>query len=130
MIGQGLRQLQEALNRKAGAVQHEFNAVAEKLQALSRRIAEARGADPAPLIAEQEALREQQRILAGEVNLWRDRARGALRQESDEGMFIVPYSTQGNPYEVRATGQYHIAGTSQYINVTESDVIQGNRVAG
>ena len=86
MIGQGLRQLQEALNRKAGAVQHEFNAVAEKLQALSRRIAEARGADPAPLIAEQEALREQQRILAGEVNLWRDRARGALRQESDEGL--------------------------------------------
>jgi dolichyl-diphosphooligosaccharide--protein glycosyltransferase len=52
------------------------------------------------------------------------------RQESDEGMFIVPYSTQGNPYEVRATGQYHIVGTSQYINVTESDVIQGNRVAG
>jgi len=52
------------------------------------------------------------------------------RQESKEGMFMVPYSTQGNPYEVRATGQYHIVGTSHYINVTEADVIQGNRVAG
>ena len=52
------------------------------------------------------------------------------RQESEGGMFMVPYSTQGNPYEVRATGQYHIVGTSQYINVTETDVIQGNRVAG
>ena len=52
------------------------------------------------------------------------------RQESEGGVFMVPYSTQGNPYEVRATGQYHIVGTSQYINVTETDVIQGNRVAG
>jgi len=52
------------------------------------------------------------------------------RQESEGGGFTVPYSTQGNPYEVRATGQYHIIGTSQYINVTEADVIQGNRVAG
>jgi dolichyl-diphosphooligosaccharide--protein glycosyltransferase len=52
------------------------------------------------------------------------------RQESEEGVFTVPYSTQGNPYEVRAMGQYHIVGTSHYINVTEADVIQGNRVAG
>jgi oligosaccharyl transferase (archaeosortase A-associated) len=51
------------------------------------------------------------------------------RQESEGGVFTVPYSTQGNPYEVRATAQYHIVGTSQYINVTETDVIQGNRVA-
>jgi asparagine N-glycosylation enzyme membrane subunit Stt3 len=52
------------------------------------------------------------------------------RQESTEGLFTVPYSTEGNPYEVRATGQYHIAGTSQYFNVTEGDVIQGKRVKG
>jgi dolichyl-phosphooligosaccharide-protein glycotransferase len=50
------------------------------------------------------------------------------RQESKEGLFTVPYSTEGNPYEVRATGPYHIAGTSKYFNVTEADVIQGNRV--
>jgi dolichyl-phosphooligosaccharide-protein glycotransferase len=52
------------------------------------------------------------------------------RQESREGLFTVPYSTQGNPYEVRATGPYHIAGTSQYFNVSEDDVIHGNLVKG
>jgi dolichyl-diphosphooligosaccharide--protein glycosyltransferase len=52
------------------------------------------------------------------------------RQESTQGLFIVPYSTEGNPYEVRATGPYHIAGTSQYFNVSESDVIGGNLVKG
>ena len=107
MIGQGLRQLQEALNRKAGAVQHEFNAVGEKLQALSRKIAEARGADPAPLIAEQEALREQQRILAGEVNLWRDRARGALRQQGDEGLrAYLNELLAANDEEIRPAVEY------------------------
>jgi oligosaccharyl transferase (archaeosortase A-associated) len=52
------------------------------------------------------------------------------RQESEEGVFTVPYSTKGNPYDVRATGQYHIVGTDQNFTVTEADVIQGNRVAG
>ena len=52
------------------------------------------------------------------------------RQESEKGMFTVPYSTQGNPYEVRTTGPYHIAGTSRYFNVSEADVIQGSRVKG
>ena len=50
------------------------------------------------------------------------------REESTEGRFIIPYSTGGNPYEVRATGPYHIAGTSQYFNVSEADVVQGNPV--
>ena len=83
MIGQGLRQLQETLNRKADAVQREFIAVGEKLQELSRKIAEPHGADREPLIAEQEALRERQRSLADEINLWRDRARRVLRQQGD-----------------------------------------------
>ena len=52
------------------------------------------------------------------------------RQESENGEFIVPYSTQGNPYEVRAIGQYHIVGTSQYITVTEKDVTEETRVPG
>jgi dolichyl-diphosphooligosaccharide--protein glycosyltransferase len=49
------------------------------------------------------------------------------RQASEGGEFIVPYSTEGNPYAVRATGKYHIAGTSQFISVTEQEVTQGNR---
>jgi dolichyl-diphosphooligosaccharide--protein glycosyltransferase len=52
------------------------------------------------------------------------------QQESENGEFIVPYSTIGNPYEVRATGQYHIIGTSRNITVTERDVVEGNSIAG
>jgi len=50
------------------------------------------------------------------------------RQESSGGVFIVPYSTKGNPYEVRATGPYHIIGTSRSIEVTEEEVTKGVRV--
>ena len=50
------------------------------------------------------------------------------RQASDNGTFIVPYSTSGSQYGVSATGSYHILGTGRYVNVTEDDVTQGNRV--
>ncbi|MGA2912023.1 MAG: oligosaccharyl transferase, archaeosortase A system-associated [Methanoregula sp.] len=52
------------------------------------------------------------------------------RQESENGEFVVPYSTEGNPYEVRATAEYHIVDTSRYITVTENDVKEGNQVIG
>lgn len=50
------------------------------------------------------------------------------RQESIAGEFIVPYSTTGNPYEVHATGPYHLAGTTRYFNVTEDELTSGKRV--
>jgi len=50
------------------------------------------------------------------------------RQESEDGLFIVPYPTSGSPYKVRATGPYHILGTNRFINITEDDVEQGNTV--
>ena len=52
------------------------------------------------------------------------------QQESENGEFIVPYSTLDNPYEVHSTGQYHIIGTSRYISVTEKDVTEGNHISG
>jgi dolichyl-diphosphooligosaccharide--protein glycosyltransferase len=52
------------------------------------------------------------------------------QQESENGEFVVPYSTQGNPYDVRATGPYHIMGTSRYIAVLEKDVTEGNHISG
>ena len=51
-------------------------------------------------------------------------------QESENGEFIVPYSTQGNPYDVQANGQYHVIGSSRYIAVTEKDVTEGDHVSG
>jgi oligosaccharyl transferase (archaeosortase A-associated) len=52
------------------------------------------------------------------------------RQESQNGMFIVPYPTRGSRYDVRATGEYHIVGTSRYLPVTEDDITKGNQVNG
>lgn len=52
------------------------------------------------------------------------------RQESAGGEFVVPYATEGGSSGVRATGPYHIVGTTRYITVTEEDVLNGNRVAG
>ncbi len=47
------------------------------------------------------------------------------RQESVNGEFVVPYSTTGNPYDVRATGKYTIAGTNKQFDVPEIAVMQG-----
>ncbi len=87
MIGQALRQLQEALNRKADAVQREFIGVGEALQALSRQISDAHSAEEAaPFLSEQASLRERQQALAAEANVWRDRARAVLRQPSEAAL--------------------------------------------
>jgi dolichyl-diphosphooligosaccharide--protein glycosyltransferase len=51
------------------------------------------------------------------------------RQESAGGEFIVPYSTQGNPYDVRATGPYRIAGSTMTYEVSEEDIQSGRTVA-
>lgn len=47
------------------------------------------------------------------------------RQESKNGEFIVPYSTTGNPYNVKTTGKYKIAGTTREFEVPEGAVMQG-----
>ena len=47
------------------------------------------------------------------------------RQQSVNGEFIVPYSTTGNPYDVKATGKYQIEGTGMTFDVPESAVMQG-----
>jgi dolichyl-phosphooligosaccharide-protein glycotransferase len=47
------------------------------------------------------------------------------RQESVDGEFVVPYSTQGNPYAVQALGKYTIEGTGRIIDVPEDAVMQG-----
>lgn len=43
-------------------------------------------------------------------------------QKSEDGKFILPYSTIGNPYNVTATGQYHILETDEYFDVYEDDI--------
>ena len=50
------------------------------------------------------------------------------RQESVNGTFTVPYATSGWSGEVKATGQYRIAGTGQTFDVAEEDIQQGRTI--
>jgi dolichyl-diphosphooligosaccharide--protein glycosyltransferase len=50
------------------------------------------------------------------------------RQESRDGGFIVPYSTQGNPYGVRALGKYRVEGTGLTYEVPEQAVTGGSAI--
>jgi dolichyl-diphosphooligosaccharide--protein glycosyltransferase len=52
------------------------------------------------------------------------------RQESTGGEFIVPYSTTGNTYGVKALGKYRIVGTGREYDVPEAAVLQGLAIAG
>ncbi|MCJ7794512.1 MAG: oligosaccharyl transferase, archaeosortase A system-associated, partial [Methanoregulaceae archaeon] len=47
------------------------------------------------------------------------------RQQSTSGEFIVPYSTSGSPYGVKALGKYRIAHTGQEFDVPENAVVRG-----
>jgi dolichyl-phosphooligosaccharide-protein glycotransferase len=50
------------------------------------------------------------------------------RQASTNGEFVVPYSTTGNPYDVKATGKYHIIGSDKQFDVSEDAVMQGTQI--
>jgi hypothetical protein len=99
VLGLGLRQVQEALNKKADDVQHEFVAVSEELDAVSRKMLEVRTEDRPPLRAEQESLRAKQAQLADEVNLWRERARAVTTQRGESGLraYMEELKTLGDP---------------------------------
>jgi len=86
VVGRELRHLQEILNHKADVVQREFIAAGEESRDLSRKIEETDGAERERLIATRSALHERQQAIADEVNEWRDRARAALRQPSEEAL--------------------------------------------
>jgi dolichyl-diphosphooligosaccharide--protein glycosyltransferase len=50
------------------------------------------------------------------------------RQESVNGEFVVPFSTSGNPYGVKAEGQYRIGSTGQTFDVPEDAVMEGKTI--
>jgi dolichyl-phosphooligosaccharide-protein glycotransferase len=50
------------------------------------------------------------------------------RQMSVNGEFIVPYSTTGNPYEVKTTGKYRVITSGREYDVPELAVMQGTVV--
>ncbi len=51
------------------------------------------------------------------------------RQASEQGEFIVPYSTIGNPYNVSTIGKYRIIGTKKEFDVSEDAVFKGLKIS-
>lgn len=47
------------------------------------------------------------------------------RQSSANGEFIVPYSTTGNPYDVKTTGKYRVISSGREYDVPESAIMEG-----
>ncbi len=80
MLGLGLKQVKEALDRKADSIQRRFIEMGEELENLNRRILESDGEERNRLKEEHKALRQEQIQLADEVNVWRERARSATNQ--------------------------------------------------
>lgn len=99
VIGRALRQAQDALNRKAEAIQRDFNAVSESLRAVGRQLVDAPETERQPLLAEQAGLLARQQALAEDVNLWRDRARTVLRQPSESALRAYLADLRGDPDE-------------------------------
>jgi hypothetical protein len=89
MIGQELRQLQQALDQKADAVQHNFLVASDDLNSVTHLLTKAEGEQHDALLVEQAALRHKQEALADEINLWRDRARAVMRQPSDAALLSL-----------------------------------------
>jgi len=121
MVNQGLRQLEEALNRKADAIQREFIAVGEKLHGLGRRITETHGDEQQTVLAEQEALHQHRVVLAEEVNAWREKARNALHPLGEAQLRAFLSELVANDDEaVRSAAQRVLV----LINATEEELAQ------
>lgn len=78
MIGLGLRQVQEALDRKADQVQREFIQLSEDLNKINAELLELQGEARQARLEDQQRMREQRQTLADEINLWRERARRVM----------------------------------------------------
>jgi hypothetical protein len=85
-IGIGLRQVQEALDRKGNLVQQEFIRMSEELDELSHKIVEADAEEKKTLKQEQRELRARQIEVADQVNIWRARAREVLTQPGESSL--------------------------------------------
>lgn len=103
MIGLGLRQLQQALDRKADELQKDFIQISEDLRTVSGELLELRGQDREPKLEEQSALRTRQQQLADEINAWRERSRKVLQTGGGVGLraYLEELSTLEDP-EVEA----------------------------
>lgn len=85
-IGVGLRQVQDAINRRADIVQHEFIEMSERLVELRGKLLELEGEEKKVLQEEHTNLRDEQQKLASEINSWRERARAVIQQPGEASL--------------------------------------------
>lgn len=87
MFALGLRQVQQALDRKADQIQQEFVGLSNELENLGHKLLEAQDDQQrAQIREEQQALRDRQHELAEEVNEWRERARKVRAQPGEHAL--------------------------------------------
>lgn len=79
MIGLGLRQLREALDRKADEVQREFVSLSDTLAELNAELLELDGEAKVEQLAKIKSAKARQVTVAEEINTWRDRARHVIQ---------------------------------------------------
>jgi hypothetical protein len=79
-VGIGLRQVQQAIERKASLVQKNFIDLSIELDDLGSKMLEVTEEERNQLREVQRDLRARQQVIAEEVNLWRTRARAVMQQ--------------------------------------------------
>lgn len=86
MLGLGLRQLQEALNRRADNIQREFTRLGDEVEVVNAKLVEADGEARKPFLEQQRQLRQKQQIIAEEINMWRERARSVTQTRNQTAL--------------------------------------------
>ncbi len=88
LLAIGVRELEDALDGEANKIQREFVRISEELADINLKLIEADAPEREALQKEQASLRDQQKIHAQEINVWRQRARDVLQQRTKEKLRV------------------------------------------
>jgi len=86
MLGPIVTQLQLIMERQASAVQRSFLDMSRELEDLSREMMSLSGDEHRAALDRQAEIRQQQQIVAEDINVWREFARQAVLQGTEERM--------------------------------------------
>lgn len=86
MLGPIVTQLQRLMERKASAVQRSFLKMSQELEDLGNEMMKLSGEEHRTALARQKEIRQEQQNVAENINVWRDFAREAVLQGTEERM--------------------------------------------
>jgi hypothetical protein len=107
LIGLGLRQLREALDRKADEVQREFSTLSDTLAELTAELLEYDGEARTAHLEKIKKVKAQQVVVAEEINTWRERARHVIQTRGGQTLrtYIEELKSLGEENITRAADQ-------------------------